>query len=109
MATLALRRLLRARRLPTLLARITGRPISAGENRVRDVDAAVLGVDPDVVRPVEQLALIVVDEDLVTAIRTDLPQFAVHVRRGDEVALTIEVHAVCAARAFEEQGDLAGT
>ena len=87
-------------------SRVAGLPVTAREDRISDVHAAILRVDPDIVRTVQQLALVVVDEHRVAAIRTDLPQLAVHVRRRDEIAPAIEVHPVRAAGAFQEQRDL---
>src|SRR5690606_28686046 len=57
----------------------------------------------------QALALIVVDENLVTAVRIDFPQLAIHVRTSNQVALAIERHAIGSPGAFQEQRDLAAT
>src|SRR6187549_3135984 len=108
MTAFALGRLLRVGWFPTLLAWIAHIPIRPRKDGIGQVDATVGRIDPHVIRSVQQLALVVVDQHLVASIRADLPQFSVHVGSSDEVSFTVEDHAVRTTSALQEQSDLAG-
>jgi hypothetical protein len=45
----------------------------------------------------------------MAAVRMDLPEFAMHVGTGDQVAISVKGHSVGAAGTLQKQGDLTGS
>ena len=79
------------------------RPLVIG---IGEVQPAV-GPQPDVVGPVEQLALVVLDHDGDLARRVDPPHLVLFIGAGPEVAVGVEAEAVGSPAGLHEGGELA--
>src|SRR5204863_6646530 len=87
-------------RLAVLLLR-TALPVVALVERIGEVEAAA-GAQPDVVRAVEQLSVVILDHDGSFARGTDAPQLVLLVRARPEVPPRVEAEAVRATAGLPE-------